>query len=45
MYYVYSLQSRKDKDFYIGFTNNIEQRFEEHNSGSVPSTKLRRLLN
>ena len=42
MYYVYLLQSKKDKDSYIGFTNSPKRRLEEHNSGSVPSTKLRR---
>ena len=40
--YVYLLQSKEDKDFYIGFTSNLEQRVKEHNQGSVPSTKLRR---
>lgn len=44
MYYVYLLQSLEDRDFYIGFTSNIEQRVKAHNSGLVLSTKSRRPL-
>lgn len=33
MYYVYVLQSRKDNQFYTGYTNNLKKRFEEHNTG------------
>lgn len=44
MYYVYVLLSEKDKNFYIGFTENIDQRLDEHNSGKNVSTKLRRPL-
>lgn len=40
-YYVYVLQSAKDKNFYIGYTNNIKNRIQEHNSGHVESTKRR----
>ncbi|MFA5805656.1 MAG: GIY-YIG nuclease family protein [Melioribacteraceae bacterium] len=40
-YYVYVLQSAKDKNFYVGYTNNIKRRIEEHNSGHVESTKNR----
>ncbi|OGY54693.1 MAG: excinuclease ABC subunit C [Candidatus Buchananbacteria bacterium RIFCSPLOWO2_01_FULL_46_12] len=42
MYYTYVLQSSKDKKFYIGFTNNLRNRFKEHNSGKQLSTKGRR---
>ena len=42
MYYVYVLLSEKDNNFYIGFTENIEQRLEEHSAGKNISTKLRR---
>jgi putative endonuclease len=42
MHFVYLLQSKKDNDLYIGFTDNLEQRIKQHNSGSVPSTKLRK---
>ena len=44
MWYNYVLQSLKDKDFYTGCTNNLRERFEEHNKGLVPSTKDRRPL-
>jgi putative endonuclease len=30
---VYILQSVEDKSFYIGFTSNMKQRLEYHNSG------------
>lgn len=40
-YYVYLLQSAKDKKFYVGYTNNVKRRIEEHNSGNVESTKNR----
>ena len=42
MYYIYILKSLKDKNLYIGRTNNFERRFKEHNSGKVSSTKSRR---
>lgn len=40
MYFVYILKSLKDNKFYTGFTNNIDRRFQEHNTGkySTPST-------
>lgn len=41
MYYVYILQSQKDKGFYIGYTYNLKKRFQEHNSGKSKSTKPR----
>jgi len=31
MYFVYILQSDQDATFYVGFSENIEQRVEEHN--------------
>jgi len=31
MYYVYVLQRIQDKDFYIGYTENLKRRFDEHN--------------
>lgn len=40
-YYVYALQSMKDQDLYIGITNNLERRIQEHNSGQNKSTKSR----
>ena len=44
MYYVYVLQSLKDKQFYVGYTDDLKNRFGEHNSGRVVSTKNRRPL-
>lgn len=44
MYYTYVLRSAKDGKLYVGFTKNLKQRFELHNSGSVESTKDRRPL-
>jgi predicted GIY-YIG superfamily endonuclease len=33
MYYVYVLRSEKDSDkLYIGFTNNLERRINQHNT-------------
>ena len=42
MFYMYILKSDKDKDLYIGFTNDIEKRIEDHNSGKNISTRSRR---
>jgi putative endonuclease len=42
MYYTYVLQSRKDKGFYIGYTQDLKLRFEQHNRGQVESTRDRR---
>lgn len=39
MYKVYLLQSKKDGTYYIGQTDNIENRLNRHNSGKVRSTK------
>lgn len=41
MYYVYILQSEKDKSFYIGYTPDLKKRFIKHNKGQVVSTKDR----
>ncbi len=41
MWYVYILRSKRDKDLYIGSTNDIQRRITEHNSGIVDSTKCR----
>ena len=40
-YYVYVLKSLKDKNFYTGYTKDINKRVSEHNSGKVISTKNR----
>ena len=41
-YVVYILRSLKDGNLYIGSTNDLARRLEEHNTGKVPSTKPRR---
>ncbi|MBD3311157.1 MAG: GIY-YIG nuclease family protein [Candidatus Magasanikbacteria bacterium] len=39
MYYVYIIQSKKySRQFYTGFTNNIEGRLKDHNKGKSPHT-------
>lgn len=38
---LYVLQSLKDGRTYVGFTDNFERRFLEHNNGRVISTKHR----
>lgn len=42
MFYTYVLKSRTDGKLYVGFTDNLKRRFEEHNNGLVTSTKGRR---
>ena len=42
MFYIYILQSEKDKRFYVGYTADLRKRFAEHNSGKVESTRHRR---
>jgi len=44
MQVVYVLKSEKDNKLYIGCTQNILQRLDEHSKGLVPSTKNRRPL-
>jgi len=39
MFYVYILKSIKTGRYYIGSTNNIERRLEEHNSGKTKSLR------
>lgn len=40
-FYVYVLESLKDKERYIGYTNNLKRRLEEHKNGLSFSTKYR----
>ncbi len=40
-YFVYVLLSKKDNKLYTGFTSNLTQRIQEHNSGKVISTRYR----
>ena len=39
MYFVYLIQSLRNEKYYIGQTNNIDNRLNYHNSGYVKSTK------
>ena len=41
MFYTYVLKSQKDRKLYIGHTEDVAKRLEEHNSGRVRSTKHR----
>lgn len=45
IFYIYVLQSTIDKNFYVGYANNIKRRLREHNNGQVDSTKYRKPLN
>jgi putative endonuclease len=42
MYYTYVLLSDKDHKFYIGYTQDLEKRFELHSNGLVSATAPRR---
>ena len=39
MYQVYLLKSQKNKTLYIGYTNDVNRRLNEHNSGTIGYTK------
>jgi len=41
MFYTYVLKSKKDGNLYIGWSNDLKSRVEEHNNGLVISTKYR----
>ena len=41
MIFVYILQSQKDQKYYIGHTDNIERRLQEHNREKSRSVKNR----
>ncbi len=41
MFYVYVLKSKKDAELYIGSTNNLKRRFDEHQTGKSFSTQFR----
>lgn len=40
-YYLYILQSIKNKSFYIGYTSDLKNRIKQHNSGESLATKHR----
>ena len=44
MFYTYVLQSGKDGKQYVGFTQDLRSRFDQHQKGRVESTKSRRPL-
>jgi putative endonuclease len=44
VHYVYVLRSRKDSQFYVGYTADLRRRIEEHGNGEVRSTQDRRPL-
>ncbi|MDD4995176.1 MAG: GIY-YIG nuclease family protein [Patescibacteria group bacterium] len=44
MFFTYVLLSLKDKKFYIGFTDDLKKRCQEHALGKVDSTRIRRPL-
>jgi putative endonuclease len=39
--YVYVIRSSRDGNFYVGLTNDLAKRLDQHNSGKVPSTRNR----
>ena len=39
MYFAYIIKSKKSKKLYLGYTDNLRKRLQEHNKGSVKSTK------
>lgn len=41
MFYTYVLKSKKDNKLYTGYSTNLKNRIEKHNSGKVESTKNR----
>ena len=41
MYYTYVLLSKKDKNFYVGYTDDLKNRIKQHKSGKAESTKYR----
>ena len=41
MHYVYILKSLKDNDLYIGRSDNLKRRINEHIKGKVDATKNR----
>jgi putative endonuclease len=41
MFFTYILISKLDNSYYVGSTNNLENRLKKHNSGFVKSTKAK----
>jgi len=42
MFYVYAISSNSRKYIYIGFTNNLDRRIDEHNKGYNKTTRAYR---
>lgn len=42
MFYVYILYSKSHKELYIGYTNNLKRRLEQHNLGKNFSTSWKK---
>ncbi|MDO8444251.1 MAG: GIY-YIG nuclease family protein [bacterium] len=42
MIYTYLIKSAKDGSFYAGITENVEKRLDEHNSGKLKVTAMKR---
>ena len=38
MFYTYVLWGKENKNFYIGYTQNLERRLSEHKAGKVHTT-------
>jgi len=41
-YFLYILQSQKDGSYYVGASENVETRLDQHNRGAGKSTRARR---
>jgi putative endonuclease len=41
-FYTYVLKSKKDGNFYVGCTEDLKLRFDQHKKGKVESTRERR---
>jgi putative endonuclease len=44
MFFTYVLLSKKDGNFYTGYTSDLKNRISKHNNGHIESTKMRRPL-
>ncbi len=44
IYYVYILKSEIDNNMYVGYSKDLKNRIQQHNTGNVTSTKNRRPL-
>ena len=42
MFYIYVIKSLKDEKIYVGHTNDLRERIEQHNKGEVKSTHSRK---